>query len=289
MNSSKENRFTTRDLLVPAGVLLLISGGMILLDQSLQTGWLSYTMVILAGLLILGGGMAVRNPFWALAGGLMAGVAVGSYFLLQALQLVWNVRLGGFLASFGFGWLLVFLLIVLRRQLQTQPLQDERRLPWWMLIPGAVSTALGACFFFSSMRVVDFVLYLGLGLALALLAWGAFEKLFGLIIPGCLVLGASSGVYLAWGWASGISALAQTGVMLVFFGLGWLLITVFSRRITTGVIWWPLIPGGILAVVGWGLYIGGNPNNALNFISNTGSIALMLFGIYLLLLRRGIR
>ena len=86
-----------------------------------------------------------------------------------------------------------------------------------------------------------------------------------------------------------VNTLAQTGIMLVCIGLGWLLITVFSRVITAQFVWWPLIPGGILAVVGWGLYIGGNPNNALSFIGNTGSIALILFGIYLILLRRGIR
>jgi hypothetical protein len=40
-------------------------------------------------------------------------------------------------------------------------------------------------------------------------------------------------------------------------------------------------------MVGWGLYIGGNPGNALSFIGNTGSIGLIVFGIYLLLMRRG--
>jgi hypothetical protein len=76
--------------------------------------------------------------------------------------------------------------------------------------------------------------------------------------------------------------------MLVWFALGWMLITVFSRVITTRFVWWPLIPGGILGVVGWGLYIGGNPSNALTFISNTGSIAMIIIGAYLLLLRQGI-
>ncbi|MEM5774302.1 MAG: hypothetical protein AAGU05_04815, partial [Anaerolineaceae bacterium] len=77
--------------------------------------------------------------------------------------------------------------------------------------------------------------------------------------------------------------------MLVIFGLGWLLITVLSRFVIEKPVWWPLIPGGILVMVGWGLYIGGNPSNALNFVSNTGSIALIMLGLYLLLLRRGIR
>jgi len=44
--------------------------------------------------------------------------------------------------------------------------------------------------------------------------------------------------------------------MLVGFALGWLLITILSRTITSKFIWWPLIPGGVLAMVGWGIYCG---------------------------------
>ena len=76
--------------------------------------------------------------------------------------------------------------------------------------------------------------------------------------------------------------------MLVILAIGWGLITVFSRVITDKFTWWPLIPAGILAMTGWGLYIGGNPDNALGFIGNTGSIVLIILGIYLLLLRHGI-
>jgi hypothetical protein len=67
-----------------------------------------------------------------------------------------------------------------------------------------------------------------------------------------------------------------------------LLITIAARRVTHKAVWWPLIPGGILAVVGTGLYIGGDPTHAMGFIGNTGSIALMIFGLYLLLMRKGI-
>jgi hypothetical protein len=131
-------------------------------------------------------------------------------------------------------------------------------------------------------------LYLSLGVGIALLAWGVFRKLFGLIIPGALISTIGLGIYLAWSGASITNGLAHTGIMLVWFALGWMLITVFSRVITTRFVWWPLIPGGILGVVGWGLYIGGNPSNALTFISNTGSIAMIIIGAYLLLLRQGI-
>jgi hypothetical protein len=67
------------------------------------------------------------------------------------------------------------------------------------------------------------------------------------------------------------------------------LITVISRVLYKKFTWWPLIPGGVLAMVGWGLYIGGNPSNALGFVGNTGSIGLIIFGIYLLLLRFGMQ
>jgi len=75
----------------------------------------------------------------------------------------------------------------------------------------------------------------------------------------------------------------------VCFALGWGLIILFSRVTTQKFIWWPLIPGGLLAVVGWGLYIGGDPHNAVSFIGNTGSIGVIIFGLYLLLLRKGIQ
>ena len=268
-----------RDLLIPAGILLLASGSAILLDQRLHTGWLSQAAAITAGLLILAGGLWIRSLLGILAGGLLTSLSAGGFFLLGGLDLAWNGRLGSFLMFFGAGWLVLFIfaLIFLQQRL------------WWMVVPGGLFTSLGASFLFTTVRILDVALYLGVGTALPLLAWGASRRLIGLIIPGCLLLGSTAGVYLGWESHTQGSALAHTGIMLVVFGLGWLLITVLSRVITTSIVWWPLIPGGILAVVGWGLYIGGDPGNAISFISNTGSIALILFGIYLLLLRRGIQ
>ena len=101
--------------------------------------------------------------------------------------------------------------------------------------------------------------------------------------------GIGPGVYFAWGGSSRSGGLAQTGIMLVWFALGWALITLLSRVTFQSFVWWPLIPGGVIGVVGWGLYIGGNPANALGFIGNTGSVLVIIFGIYLLLMRRGIR
>jgi hypothetical protein len=128
-----------------------------------------------------------------------------------------------------------------------------------------------------------------MALGLVFLAWGWTRKLLGLIIPGCILVTVGPGISFAWSQSSNPQGLIETGVMLVWFALGWLLITVFSRMMYKKFIWWPLIPGGVLAMVGWGLYIGGNPSNALGFVGNSGSIGLIIFGVYLLLLRFGMQ
>ncbi|OJX41414.1 MAG: hypothetical protein BGO78_01400 [Chloroflexi bacterium 44-23] len=141
---------------------------------------------------------------------------------------------------------------------------------------------------FTSHRPLDFIFYVGVATGIVLLGSGLYWKLFGLVIPGTLLVGSVAGIFFAWGNPSPKNALVRTGIMLVWMALGWGLVTVFSRFRTLKFLWWPLIPGGVFAMVGWGLYIGGNPESAIGFIGNTGSIGLLIFGIYILLLRRGI-
>jgi hypothetical protein len=188
-------------------------------------------------------------------------------------------RVGLLAGCFGAGW---WLITAACRLL-------ERELVWWPIIPGGVFVAISAAFIFGTNQWVDFVLYIGVGVGLVLLICGIIERLFGLIIPGSLLLGIAPGIYAGWADPIRGNGLTQTGIMLVWFALGWGLITVFSRLITDAFVWWPLIPGGIIAVVGWGLYIGGDPGSAFRFIGNTSSVGLMIFGLYLLLMRRGIR
>jgi hypothetical protein len=176
----------------------------------------------------------------------------------------------------GLGWGMVVLAAVAVTQ----------RTIWWGLIPGGILGGLGVCLLFTPMRWMDFVLYLGLGVGLPLLFWGIITRRLGLMIPGCLLSTIGPGIHMAW--SNPGSWLVQIGVMLIWFSLGWMMISAGARIIRNQNIWWPLIPGSILAVVGIGLYIGGDPKHALGFIGNTGSIALMIFGLYLLLMRKGI-
>lgn len=178
--------------------------------------------------------------------------------------------------TFGLFWLIIFLLRYFINQ----------NITIWLLFPFLIFTSVGFPFLLEQLSLLDFILFIGINLGISLLLAGIHWKLFGLIIPGSILIGTSPGLYFAWENTSANNALEQTAIMLVGIAFGWGVITIASRTLTKKFVWWPLIPGGILAVVGWGLYIAGNPGSAVSFIGNTGSIGLIIFGIYILLMRR---
>jgi hypothetical protein len=261
------------------GIVLIVFGLIILLDQYLKTGWLGLVVFPAAGLILLVLGIINHRMGLAIPGSIITGLGAGGFLYFSPLvDIAIQNRIGFLLLAFSLGWMSIAVLNGIM----------NGKFAWWAFLCGCIFGCLGFCFLFTTLRLVDFVMYLTIGIGLALLIWGMREKYIGLVIPGCLVLGAGSGVYLGWGDSLEVNNLAKTGLMLVCFALAWLLITICSKVISDKFIWWPLIPGGVIAVVGWGLYIGGNPGNAVNFIGNTTSIGLILFGLYLLLLRQGI-
>jgi hypothetical protein len=263
------------------GAALLVSGIVVLAEQALQTGYLPFVAPVSAGIILAGAGFRDKRRGYIIIGSIVWGVGLG--LLLGWSGLFRNDDLfqvgSGFMGvASGFGAITV--IIWLR----------FRKIAWWPLIPAAMICATGLVFMFTGARFLDFVLVDGIALGLCFLCVGVYKRLIGLIIPGCLLIGFAPGVAFAWGQeVYEFRALAQTGTMLVWFSLGWALITLVNRMTFHTLVWWPLIPGGILAMVGWGLYIGGNPGNAASFIGNTGSIVMIIFGLYLLLMRRGIR
>jgi hypothetical protein len=261
------------------GLILVLVGLLLGLDQVLKTGWISFLIFPLCGLIMIITGLYLGAFGWLVAGSLVLGLGCGGYFLLSStIHMDMAPRVVYALVFFGASWLLITLLSLVVRHPAA----------WWALLPGSVLIGAGLALIADPLSLVDFVFYILCGLGLSLLAWGMANKLFGLIIPGSLLMGIGPGIYFGWRDLVDLNALAQSGVMLVWFAFGWGLITVLARRIYGKFIWWPLIPGGILAVAGWGLFIGGDPGNALGFIGNTGTIGILVFGLYLLLMRKGI-
>ncbi len=263
----------------PVGAALIFGGGLVLLDQLLHLGWLAPISVLAGGMVLLFAGHRQHSMGFTIAGWIVGGIGLGLALWFD-LRAGWTgiQKVGLFLLSTGAGFALV----------SASLHRWYARFIWWPLFPLAVFASVGFTLLTTTLRIVDFALSLGIGLGLAFVIVGLVEKWIGMIIPGCLLFGSGLGVYIPWGTTYASTALSKTGVMLVLFGIGWVLITLLSRAITHRFIWWPLIPGGLQAVVGWGLYIGGEPGNAVNFISNTGSIVILIMGIYLLLMRRGI-
>lgn len=271
----KNNQITTL-----FGLMLIVAGVFFLVDQQLHTQWLIISIPAVLGLLLLMYGIVFKGKGWLIAGLLVTGIGLGAFLALQHFYEFPLISRFGYLALFfTLSWIIIF--IILRLFFQNTA--------WWSLICAAVFGGTAYSLLFSKATIFDFVMSICLLLGAVFLLWGYLQKLLGLVIPGCLLITIGPGISIAWSRAASPQGLVETGVMLVWFALGWLLITVFSRIILKKFTWWPLIPGGVLAMVGWGLYIGGNPDNALGFVGNTGSIALIIFGVYLLLLRFGMQ
>jgi len=262
-----------------AGLLLILAGIILFIDRYLRTGWMSFAIMPFVGVILYLWGLHLKNLFLVLAGGLFTGVGVGIWasmgLINQASPLL--IKIGNLIFFMGLSWLAIYI----SSYLFLKPL-------WWSLVPAGILLGAGYCMISGLLNWTQLVLFIGLGTGLALLFWGMAARLFGLVIPGCLLVAIAPGIYFAWSSPITGNPLVYTGIMLVWFAFGWGLITLCGRLIIHHFIWWPLIPGGILAMVGCGLYIGGDPGNALNFISNTGSIALVIFGLYLILMRKGI-
>jgi hypothetical protein len=110
------------------------------------------------------------------------------------------------------------------------------------LIPGVILIALGSAFLL--MQYFDFGpgLFLTL-LGLAFLVPYALTRLYGLLIPGCILAGLGIGMMVERG-----ARMEMT--VLLGLGLGFIAIYVIHLILTRNSHWWPLIPGGILIVIG---------------------------------------
>jgi hypothetical protein len=119
---------------------------------------------------------------------------------------------------------------------------------------------------------------------LLFLVWGIVTRTSGLLVPGGILTGIGTGVYLMN--ALPLEGDAEPGVFLLSFGGGFALITLLSAIFTEEIHWWALIPGGILATIGGALYAGGIAQDVLEIIGRFWPVALILVGIYILFRRR---
>ncbi len=263
-----------------AGIALIIGGVLLLLDLRIHTGWLTVLLPLFLGLMLIIYGLFQREYIWIIVGLILSGLGFALVVLFGPfVDLALRLRIGVSVALVGFSWVIIFFFNRIWR----------KKSYWGVLLITGIAFAVAFAFIASRLLLLDFIFFISIALGILFLAWGLSKRSLGLIIPGVLTGTIGAGVYYGWGGTAVPGGLQKTGIMLVWFSLGWILITVFSRVIKKKFIWWPLIPGGILLTTGAGLYIGGNPENALGFLGNTGSVGLILIGIYLILLKFGMK
>jgi hypothetical protein len=74
-----------------------------------------------------------------------------------------------------------------------------------------------------------------------------YSRAYGLLIPGCILLGLGLGSV----GGSTISSVSEDMFVLLGLGVGFVAIWVIPLVYQGKSIWWPLIPGGILIIVGF--------------------------------------
>lgn len=157
-----------------------------------------------------------------------------------------------------------------------------RRNQW---VGGVILITIGLFLLASEVFQPDWGAAIPLGLGLIFLLWGSLVRKVGLLIPGGILSGIGVGALLIEGPFSALAEATSGGLFLLCFAGGWALITVTSALFTHKTAWWALIPGGILALFGGALLIGGPALRALELLGQGWPIILILVGLYLVFVR----
>lgn len=121
-------------------------------------------------------------------------------------------------------------------------------------------------------------------LSAGFLLWGLFARNSGLLVPGGILGGIGLGTYLTSGPFVEAGEQTQGGVFMLSFAAGWALIVLISFAINRTQ-WWPLIPGGIMAVIGGALLAGGAWMQVLEWLGKLWPMVLIGIGVSILLRR----
>lgn len=156
------------------------------------------------------------------------------------------------------------------------------------LVAGAVLILIGVFLLANNyLQGSDLGIYLLPALGALFLIWGLLVKNTGLLIPGGILVGIGTGAFLIDGPLANSAEPVRGGTFLMVFAAGWALISLLSIFTTTPrrFAYWPLIPGGIMALIGGALLSGNTGIRALEIFGQVWPVGLILVGAYLLLRR----
>ena len=110
------------------------------------------------------------------------------------------------------------------------------------IIPGVILIALGIVFLLMQYFEFGPGLFLTL-LGLIFLVAYALSRVYGMLIPGCILAGLGIGMMFERGARMDVAA-------PIGLGVGFVAIYVIQMIVARGAHWWPLIPGGVMILVG---------------------------------------
>jgi len=134
---------------------------------------------------------------------------------------------------------------------------------------------------------LGFGLLVLLGLGVAFIIAGLLTREAGWFIPGGILSGIGAGIALVDGPLAqfipdGLLPGDEGGLFMLAFAGGWFLITVLTALFTDETHWWPLIPGGIMVLIGLAAGFGSIFETILSLIGRAWPIALIAVGVYVL-------
>lgn len=151
---------------------------------------------------------------------------------------------------------------------------------------GVAFIAIGLFLLIAQNLAID---WLGLailpGLGLIFLTWGLITRTPGLLIPGGILSGLGAGAIAIDLWGAALPDLQQGGIFMLAFAGGWALITLLSALIGKPMLW-PLIPGGIMALVAAAVFGFNGAQQALELVGRFWPVIFIVIGLATLLRRR---
>jgi len=118
-------------------------------------------------------------------------------------------------------------------------------------------------------------------LAAAFLTAGLIWKSIALIIPGGIIAGIGTGALLTE--LLPVSGDLEGAVFMFSFAAGWALVSLLGTVVEEKLLWWPFIPGSIMALIAMG-NLGANwAFGLLSFSNMVWPLAFIGVGFYLLL------
>lgn len=112
---------------------------------------------------------------------------------------------------------------------------------------------------------------------------GAFmRRISGLLIPGSILMGLGVGTFLQQTLYASASDTARGAIVVLGLAIGFLAIMPLMQVMEKRFYWWPVIPGGILLIVGIALMAGTAGVAFLQTLGILWPFALIAAGAYLL-------